>query len=320
MIIDLTKSASIGLMASIAQLTGTQIQNGVLVLPEIMGKGYIKSFNLGPKLHLMIHKFELEEDIILKRNPVATGRDLITFSFRKVFHQNNEIKNRQAGFLPSVQVTSADMDFEIFTPAKTQINTILISVHTDLLKDLLNQQEGSTLLQTIVSGNQPYLYEEIISPEIQTIAAKIVEADANAQLSDFYYRIKAEELIYMLFVELSKRGNVHNYPLNITDVKMVYSIKDKIISDLNISPNLYELAFSAGMSESKMQRLFKQIFGNSVHSYYQMLRINEAAYLIKEQKVSVSEAGYRTGFTNLSHFTRIFERQMGLKPKKYSIS
>ena len=82
--------------------------------------------------------------------------------------------------------------------------------------------------------------------------------------------------------------------------------------------NLSELVLFSNMSESKMNRLFKQIFGSSIYNYYQTLRMNEAAYLIKEEQISVSEAGYRLGFTNLSHFTRIFERHIGPKPKKYS--
>nr|WP_068890873.1 helix-turn-helix domain-containing protein [Pedobacter panaciterrae] len=53
-------------------------------------------------------------------------------------------------------------------------------------------------------------------------------------------------------------------------------------------------------------------------NYYQILRINEAAHLIKNEGVSVSEAGYRLGFINLSHFTRLFEKHKGCKPKKYS--
>ena len=46
--------------------------------------------------------------------------------------------------------------------------------------------------------------------------------------------------------------------------------------------------------------------------------MNEAAYLIREEKLSVSETGYRLGFSNLSHFSRIFEKHIGMKPKKYS--
>ncbi|QEH41201.1 AraC family transcriptional regulator [Chitinophaga sp. XS-30] len=76
----------------------------------------------------------------------------------------------------------------------------------------------------------------------------------------------------------------------------------------------------SGMSESKLKRLFKQIFGNRIYNYCQCFRMKEAAYLIKEEKLSVSEVGYRLGFSNLSHFSRLFETHIGLKPKKHSVS
>ncbi|WP_299780834.1 helix-turn-helix transcriptional regulator [uncultured Formosa sp.] len=80
------------------------------------------------------------------------------------------------------------------------------------------------------------------------------------------------------------------------------------------------LAQLAGFSESKLKRLFKQIFGNSLYDYYQVFRMKEAARLLKENKLSVSEVGYKIGFSNLSHFSRVFEKHVGLKPKKYSMS
>jgi len=32
----------------------------------------------------------------------------------------------------------------------------------------------------------------------------------------------------------------------------------------------------------------------------------------------VSDVGYQMGFTNLSHFSRVFEEHIGMKPKQYS--
>jgi AraC-like DNA-binding protein len=80
------------------------------------------------------------------------------------------------------------------------------------------------------------------------------------------------------------------------------------------------LAEFANMSLSKLKRIFKQIFGDSIFNYYQTFRMQEAARLLKEEKLSVSEAGYRLGFSNLSHFSRVFEQHMGMKPKKYTQS
>ncbi len=325
MALKFTLSDGVGLMAVNSVLTGSEMQNGILTLPETLGKGYIKTIDLGHLMKIMIHQYELVKDVIFKRTALKPGKDIITFSFRNILQQHSTIQKnlflsgQNAMLLPSVQVTSADMYFEMFTPCGTIINAIIIHVHIDLLKDLLNQKEGNTLFQNIIWGNKPYLYEEIISPEIQDVAARIVKASVPEELTDYYLKIKAEELICLFFVEFLKRRHIPSYPLNVSDLKMIYSVRNKIISDLCIPPNITGLARFSGMSESKMNRLFKQIFGNSIYSYYQMLRMNEAAHLIKEEKLSVSEVGYRLGFTNLSHFTRIFEKHIGNKPKKYSL-
>ncbi|GAA3958263.1 AraC family transcriptional regulator [Mucilaginibacter dorajii] len=312
MIFESSSSTGAGLISALASLTGSEIENGILVFPETFGKGYMKFYDLGRLMRVMINQVVLNEDITLKRTGAQQGKNEITFSFRNIFPDQN---NRQ---LPSVQVSSSDIDIEVVALANTRINTILIIVHTDLLKDLFNQKNENTLLQNIISGKQPYLYDEIISAEIQQVAAQIIAAGVPEPMDSFYIKLKAQEMIYLFFVELLKRRQVAGYSLNAADVKMMYLIRDKLIEDLGTNPNLSELTRLANMSESKMNRLFKQIFGNSIYAYYQLARMIEAAYLIKKEKLSVSEAGYRLGFTNLSHFTRIFEKHIGLKPKKYA--
>jgi AraC-like DNA-binding protein len=86
------------------------------------------------------------------------------------------------------------------------------------------------------------------------------------------------------------------------------------------SPVIKELAVCANMSPSKLKRLFKQIFGDSIFSYYQVFRMKEATRLLKEEKLSVSDVGYQLGFTNLSHFSSVFKEHIGMKPKQYSRS
>lgn len=314
MIFESDSASGIGLIAALSELTGSEIKNGQLILPDNFGKGYMKFFDLGPSIKMMLNQSELKEDILLKKNGTQQDKNEITFSFRNVF------PGQHGRIFPSVQVSSSDIDLEIFIPAGTAINTILIIIHIDLLKDLLHKETGNLLLQSMLSGNQPYLYDEIVSPEIQHVAAKILEANVPEQLGDFYLRLKVEELIYLFFVELFKRQHTAHYPINVSDVKVMYAIRDKITADFSVPPNLSELTHLSNMSESKMNRLFRQIFGNSIYNYHQALRINEAAYLIRKERFSVSEAGYRLGFTNLSHFTRIFEKHVGLKPKEYSLS
>ena len=312
------------MLATLEKLTGSTIKDGLLTLPETFGWGYIKTYELGPLMQMMVHQYVLRESVSGKRMAGSAGKEWITFSFRNLLQEPGKVEKDQTlptlngRLVPGVQVSSGHIELETFTPENTKINIIIITVHVDLLKDLLNRNEANKLVQTIISGNQPYVYDALISPDIQQVAASIFDIKAPEQLADFFLKVKAEEMIYLFFVDLLKRENTVAYPLNASDVNVMYLIRDKLIADLSIPPNLTELTLFASMSESKLNRLFRQIFGSPVYTYYQTLRINAAAYLIKQEKLSVSEAGYRLGFTNLSHFTRIFEKQMGLKPKKYS--
>jgi len=91
-----------------------------------------------------------------------------------------------------------------------------------------------------------------------------------------------------------------------------------MLESLDKPPLIKELALAASMSPTKLKNLFKQIFGNSIFSYYQEFRMKEASRLLKEGALSVSEVGYKLGFSNLSHFSKVFFSHIGIKPKQYS--
>jgi AraC-like DNA-binding protein len=74
------------------------------------------------------------------------------------------------------------------------------------------------------------------------------------------------------------------------------------------------------MSETKLKQLFKQTFGSPVYTYYQQARMKQAAFLLQQGRHSVAEVGYALGFSNLSHFSRLFEKHYGLNPKRYAQS
>jgi len=326
MVFEFKTSGETTLIGALASFFGSKVQDGIIEIPENLGKGYVRGYKLGSSLRLMLHRYVLKEDLIFRRIAIEDPRYDITFTFHAILPPAKDKKNSNVSpesnynRFPSVQITSANIDYETLFPANSSINTIIIVINLRDLKNLLFEKEEHQILQNILSAYRPYFYEEIVSPKMQDVAAEIIGSDIPRELNNFFYKLKAQELIYLFFIELLKRQDLRSYPLNTSDVKFVYLIKDKIISDLSIAPNLSELALFSGMSESKLKRLFKQIFGNSIYNYYQALRIKEAAYLIKDQKLSVSEAGYKLGFTNLSHFTRLFERYIGLKPKKYSAS
>lgn len=80
------------------------------------------------------------------------------------------------------------------------------------------------------------------------------------------------------------------------------------------------MASLAGISLSKLTDLFRQVFGDSIYDYFQKARMAEAHFLLRQVGYSVSETGHRLGFSNLSHFSRLFEKHYGMTPKRFAMT
>ncbi len=288
---------------------------GKVELPSEIGSGYIYKIGLFEKMTLLIVQCTLNENETGSRNTAPVNQEYVSFSCRNILPI---LEKSDLAIFPYVQLSSSNIELDILLPAGIKINNLIIGVKVEYLKELLSHGAGHELLKTILGNKQPFLYEELISLNIVNLAKEIFEFTNFEILPDLYYKIKTEELIYQFFVTLLRRKESDNYPLNRNDLSALYEIRNILLSDLTICPPQENLAKVANMSVSKMSRLFKQIFGLSIYNYHQKIRITEAAKLLSQKKMSVSDVGYELGFSNLSHFSRLFERYVGVKPKKYS--
>lgn len=81
--------------------------------------------------------------------------------------------------------------------------------------------------------------------------------------------------------------------------------------------NLAGLARSVGMSAFHFARIFRELTGLPPHAYLCRARLQHAAHCLREG-ISVTEACFNSGFQNLSHFSRQFQRHFGLNPSTYA--
>lgn len=314
---DINITGSNNDLDAVAKVIGTTIMDDTITIPGSLGSGNIKRFDFSSSMKMMVVQCVFHEGITFKRHSLE-NEEFISLGFRNLIPyrsaESNSIKQS-----PSVFVSRTDFEVEFQYPAHTLINLIIIIIKVSLLKDMLHANENIiSQLQPIFSIDKPFHFEEMMSAEIQGIASQLQKVQTTDPLCLFYCRLKGEEMIYLFFQALLKRKDIFSYAFNDEDVKMIYQVRGRLIQDISEVPNLPELARSACMSESKMKKLFKQIFGKSIYNYYQHFRMMEAAFMIREKNFSVSQAGHHVGFTSLSHFTTVFEEHIGLKPKKYS--
>jgi len=305
----------------LAQLLGTEVKNRRVEIPDKFGNGYCAGFVFNEHIRMLILNYELNENMAVENPDINTSGRMILFKFQNIFPKKDIVSTgKQLKTIRSVLIGTSRMNTDVIIPVDTNTAAINIEVDANYLNGLFDLSEKSPVLQSLLQNTQPLLFEQVIYPSLQKIMDEIVNESVDETFELFFLRIKAEELVCRLLIELEKRDEKHLVALNIHDIQNIYKVKEQILEYLETPPVIKELAVCAKMSPSKLKRLFKQIFGNSIFSYYQEFRMKEAARLLKEEKLTVSDVGYKLGFTNLSHFSRVFKEHIGIKPKQYSRS
>lgn len=100
----------------------------------------------------------------------------------------------------------------------------------------------------------------------------------------------------------------------------VKELKEKIqdLIDTNLNLNLSEISKSLEKNPAYLSRQFSKYFEDlSFGDYIRKLRVEKAIWLLNTKEYSLSEIAYLTGFSDQSHFTRIFKKHTGKSPSAY---
>src|SRR5579859_122125 len=80
--------------------------------------------------------------------------------------------------------------------------------------------------------------------------------------------------------------------------------REQIASHVNISPDY-------------LTHCFRQELGITPMTYLTRFRLQRAQALLDDHELSITEIALSTGFSEVSHFSRTFERQFGVSPRAY---
>ncbi|WP_338669279.1 AraC family transcriptional regulator [Pseudodesulfovibrio methanolicus] len=96
----------------------------------------------------------------------------------------------------------------------------------------------------------------------------------------------------------------------------VQAVRGYLADHLAEKVSLDELAEAAGLSRYHLLRVFQAATGLPPHAYQNQLRVDLGKRLLAEG-MPVSQAALETGFSDQSHFTRVFRQYTGATPGQY---
>ena len=83
---------------------------------------------------------------------------------------------------------------------------------------------------------------------------------------------------------------------------------------------LDEIASEVHLSPAYFSRIFKEETGESFTSYLAGLRVERARHLLRNTEDTLLSIAMDVGFSDQSHFSRVFKERVGITPKKFRTS
>lgn len=163
--------------------------------------------------------------------------------------------------------------------------------------------------------------EEFPDVDILQIFAHCVD---EVQKTQYGYDAKIQCELSIMLLEIVRKwieqGFKPSYMSSIAED--VYSIHDILLYiEENIQEPLYvrDLANMCHMSYSYFAKKFHALYGQSCKDYIEFIRLSKAENLLLFTNADLNYISSETGFSDCSHFIRIFKRKYGLTPKQFRL-
>ena len=106
-------------------------------------------------------------------------------------------------------------------------------------------------------------------------------------------------------------------PLTKQDILLIRQARTILAENFDKRITIPQLARQAGINEAKLKEGFKELYGQSIHTFLLELRLEKAKNLLLTTQLSITDITYEIGYSHVTHFTTLFKKELGLTPTEW---
>lgn len=138
----------------------------------------------------------------------------------------------------------------------------------------------------------------------------------NVAMAEMGYRQVATGITLQILAVLNAIAK-YGAPNTNQQAKLISKAKFLLQESIEMPVNLEEMVKELPMGYSKFRKTFKEVTGVSPNQYHLDLRLDKAKELLMSTDLTVNEVAFKTGFSSIFYFSRLFKKKNGLAPKEY---
>ena len=170
---------------------------------------------------------------------------------------------------------------------------------------LTSKSEISDRLEGIKQGADAYLAKPFSLEELHLTIDNLID-NVRRLKGKFTGALKQDDKV--------EKVEVKGYDEEL--MERIMKVVNENLSDSDF--NVEKMCDEVGVSRTQLHRKLKEMTGVPTSEFLRNIRLNEAARLIREHKINITQVSYMVGFANNSHFSTAFKKYFGMSPTEYA--
>lgn len=266
--------------------------------------------NLNPSLSIEIYNYESTQEI--SKQQIVLNKN--TFSFlqegtKEVFFDNSSYLINNSQFL--LMKSGHCLMTEKLSNVQEYYRSVLFFFSNEAVLKFIRKFELNPTDSNAYYSTYSFNYDVFIKRfansllDISKLSKSIQNNILDAKFEEIMLYLVEFKGVDFLYSLISNSDNQSQ--------KFIQTIESNKLNKLTIK----ELSFLCNMSVSTFKRKFEKSYAMSPIKWFQDKRLEQAAYLLKQNKRRPSDIYEEMGYENLSNFIIAFKTKFGITPKQY---
>jgi AraC-like DNA-binding protein len=266
--------------------------------------------NLDSSLSIEIYNYESAQEI--SKQQIILNKN--TFSFlqegtKEVFFDNSSYSINNSQFL--LMKSGHCLMTEKLSNIQEYYRSVLFFFSNEAVLKFIRKFELNPTSAKTYYSTYSFSYDSFIRRfvnsllDISKLSKSIQKNILDAKFEEIMLYLIEFEGVDFLYSLISNSDNQSQ--------KLIQTIESNKLNKLTIK----ELSFLCNMSVSTFKRKFEKSYAMSPIKWFQDKRLEQAAYLLKQDNKRPSDIYIEMGYENLSNFITAFKTKFGVTPKQY---
>lgn len=255
------------------------------------GLGYCKLITLSNGLPVIVSDYKIERSIFFHRKKSKEENYVLRL----------EQTDTDTGPSSTIYFGKTNQEWYHVSAANIAVKNFDVIISRKWLRRYFHYEEPKNVILNYFRLKTPLVIFDEMSSDVKLLFSEIFNSDAKQQLGDFAVQNRInliiEKFLYQLLKSVQSEFPSINMPA--AEFRAIQSVAKMLVSDFTQKPPpISALSIQAAMSASKLQLLFKRIYGCPINQFYQKERMLKAKSMLLSKKYSVIEVAESLGFVS----------------------